>query len=170
MIIYKTNRLQARQATTADAEFILKLLNEPAWHQFIANHSIDTLEKASDYIQQKLLASYANFGFGLWVIEKSDGATPIGLCGLLKRESLEILDIGFAFLSRYRHQGFASEAAIETMNYAKHTLKQDSVAAITDPLNKSSIKLLENIGFKYLSTFSHPGSDKILSLYVKTQY
>ncbi|CAB1064069.1 hypothetical protein D1BOALGB6SA_8860 [Olavius sp. associated proteobacterium Delta 1] len=34
-----------------------------------------------------------------------DGAVPIGICGLLKRESLEDVDAGFAFLPEFRGKG-----------------------------------------------------------------
>lgn len=165
MTIYKTKRLRARLATINDSKFILKLLNEPSWKQFIADHSIDTQAKAADYIEEKLLASYANFGFGLWVIEKIDQTIPIGLCGLLQRDSLPCADLGFAFLSDYWGQGYAAEAAAETLHYAKNVLRAQQVMAITDKANAHSIKLLEKIGFVYESTFSHPGSNEVLSLY-----
>jgi RimJ/RimL family protein N-acetyltransferase len=167
--IFKTKRLLLREASIDDSEFILKLVNEPAWHEFIFNHSIDTIEKASEYIEQRMIAMYQNFGFGLWVVEKRDDAVPIGICGLLKRDSLNCIDLGFAFSAEYWKQGFASEASIAALTYAKSELKIQRIVAITDSLNTRSVKLLERIGFVYESKFSHPGSDEVLSLYEKTQ-
>lgn len=168
MIIVKTNRLLLREASTDDSEFILKLINEPAWHEFISKHSIDTIEKASEYIEQKMKAMYQTLGFGLWVVEKTDDATPIGICGLLKRDSLQYIDLGFAFLADYWGQGFALEASIGCLKYASNEIKSQKILAITDPSNTRSVKLLEKAGFIYESNFSHPGSDEILSLYATT--
>ncbi len=168
MNILKTKRLLLREVSTDDADFILKLINEPAWHEFIYNHSTDTIEKASDYIEQKMIAMYQKLGFGLWIVEKIQNAEPIGICGLLKRDTLNCIDLGFAFSADYWGQGFASEASIGALIYARNKLKAQRVIAITDPLNTRSVKLLEKIGFVYESKFSHPGSDEILSLYAKT--
>ena len=168
MNILKTKRLLLREVSTDDADFILKLINEPAWHEFIYNHSTDTIEKASDYIEQKMIAMYQKLGFGLWIVEKIQNAEPIGICGLLKRDTLNCIDLGFAFSADYWGQGFASEASIGALIYARNKLKAQRVIAITDPLNTRSVKLLEKIGFVYESKFSHQGSDEILSLYAKT--
>ena len=168
MIIAKTKRLLLREASTNDSEFILKLVNEPAWHQFISTHSIDTIEKATEYIEQKMIAMYQEHGFGLWVVEINGEPTAIGMCGLLKRDSLQHVDLGFAFLADFWGQGFALEAAIASLKYAKREIKAKKVVAITDPLNTRSVKLLGKAGFTYESKFSHPGSDEVLSLYAKT--
>ena len=167
MIVSETARLAIREATAADALFFLALMNEPAWHQFIYSHSIDTCEKAADYIEERVIASYQSLGFGLWVVEKRDEAKPIGLCGLLKREVLDAIDLGFAFLSAYEGQGFAKEAAIESLDYARRVIGAPNVLAITDPCNARSIKLLEALGFVYKSGFSYPDSAEVLSLYDK---
>ena len=168
MIISKTKRLLLREASTDDSEFILKLINEPAWKKFISNHSIDTIAKASEYIEQKMLAMYQKIGFGLWIVEKIDDSVPIGICGLLKRDSLQSIDLGFAFLAKYWGHGFALKATIASLIYAKSEIKANKIVAITNPLNTRSVKLLEKAGFIYESKFSHPGSDDILSLYAKT--
>lgn len=165
MSILKTDRLILRQASINDSEFILALLNEPAWHEFIATHSIDTLEKSAEYIEQKLLAMYREHGFGLWLVETIDGLVPVGLCGLLKRESLPHLDLGFALLAQYSGQGFAFEAAMASLAYARNELREQTVLAISKPSNRRSIALLKKLGFGYESEFSHPGSTEVLWLY-----
>ena len=167
MIISMTQRLLLREATIEDSEFILKLVNQPAWHEFIGSHSIDSIENTNEYIQQKMLAMYQQYGFGLWVVEKLEGKIQTGICGLLKRDSLDVVDLGFAFLENYWGQGFAFEAARATLNYASNELKRQKVVAILNPLNIRSVKLLNKLGFHYESTYSHPGSDEVLSLYTK---
>jgi RimJ/RimL family protein N-acetyltransferase len=123
MTVLKTNRLLLREVSTDDSEFILKLINQPAWKQFISNHSIDTIEQASEYIEQKIITMYQKVNFGLWLVEKIDDAVPIGICGLLKRDSLQSIDLGFTFLADYWGQGFATEASIASIKYAKSEIK-----------------------------------------------
>lgn len=165
MTIAVTDRLNLREATTADAEFFLTLLNQPAWLKFISQHDIRTQEQAIAYLQTKIIPSYAQNGFGFWVAEARANRRPIGICGFIKRDSLEHIDLGFAFLEAFWGQGYAFEAAEAALEYARLNLNDDKILAITLPENKRSCGLLERLGFKLESTFSHPGSDEILSLY-----
>jgi [ribosomal protein S5]-alanine N-acetyltransferase len=92
--------------------------------------------------------SYARNGFGLYAACLRD-ATPIGICGLVKREGLHDPDVGFAFLSRYWFLGYAVESAAAVLAHAHDVLGLKRVVAITSPDNWSSIGVLEKIGLKY---------------------
>lgn len=72
----------------------------------------------------------------------------MGLCGLIKRDSLEDVDIGYAFLPQFRGQGYAREAAAAVLQYGKERFDFKRLAAITSPDNHDSYSLLENLGFK----------------------
>jgi RimJ/RimL family protein N-acetyltransferase len=91
--------------------------------------------------------SYARNGFGLYAV--CLGGTPIGICGLVKREGLNDPDVGFAFLSRYWSSGYAVESAAAVLAHARDTLHIQQVVAITSPDNWSSIAVLEKIGLKF---------------------
>ena len=165
MTILKSQRLLLREATVEDSEFILQLMNEPAWREFIASHSITNTEKAAEYIKNRLIAMYSQLGFGLWVVETKKGGEPVGLCGLIKRPWLTSVDLGFAFLESHWGNGFAYEAATACLKYACRHIKTKQVAAITVPHNARSIKVLEKIGFYYLSNCTNPDTAELLSLY-----
>lgn len=160
--IIETTRLQLREFNLNDAKFILLLLNTPTWLEFIGDKQVKNLDDASQYINSHLLQSYKANGYGLWLVELKDSNMPIGMCGLVKRESLEHTDIGFAFLPEFEGQGYGFESANAVMNYAKYSLKLDTILAITDVKNQSSIRLLEKIGlnFKYSKELSK--NDKVL--------
>ncbi|MFK7804535.1 MAG: GNAT family N-acetyltransferase [Anaerolineae bacterium] len=167
-MISATGRLNLREATTADAEFFLTLLNEPAWLKFISQHEMRTHEHVVEYLETKIIPSYSANGFGFWVVELKADQQPIGICGFIKRDSLEHADLGFAFLEAVWGQGYAFEAAVASLKYAKINLSEPKILAITLPENKRSSSLLERLGFDLESTFSHSGSDEILSLYSLT--
>jgi RimJ/RimL family protein N-acetyltransferase len=95
------------------------------------------------------MASYDRFGFGLYLTELKETGTPIGMCGLLKRDSLEDVDIGFAFVPQFWKQGYAWESASAVMAYAKDVIGLDRLAAITSPDNAKSIGLLSKLGMTF---------------------
>lgn len=148
-MILETERLQLRTLTLDDAGFVLRLLNEPSFIQNIADRGVRTIDQARDYILKGPIASYEKFGFGLWLVETKSAAAPIGMCGLLKRDVLDDVDIGYALLSEFWSQGYALEAASGAMAYAGKTLGLNRVVAVVNPDNKASIRLLEKLGFRF---------------------
>jgi RimJ/RimL family protein N-acetyltransferase len=149
MIVIESERLSLRQFSSEDAEFILTLLNQPSFLRYIGDKKVHNREDAQQYILNGPIASYNQNGFGLYLVELRQSHTPIGMCGLIKREELPDVDIGFAFLPDFWKQGFASEAAAAVMNYAQQTLHLKRIVAITNPDNDASIKLLQRMGFTF---------------------
>jgi len=145
--VLETERLRLRRLVAEDAPFILELLNEPGWLRFIGDRGVHDLEAARGYIEKGPQAMYARLGFGLYCVEAKHGGTRLGMCGLLKRDNLEHVDIGFAFLARHQGRGYAREAAVATLAEARG-LGLGQVAAITNPDNDRSIRLLESLGFQ----------------------
>jgi ribosomal-protein-alanine N-acetyltransferase len=159
MSIIQTARLSLRELDLGDAAFILELLNEPGFIRNIGDKGVRTLANARDYILQGPMDSYVRHGFGLYATCLRQSAlpgvragTPIGICGLVKREGLNGPDVGFAFLSRYWSNGFAVESAAAVLAHAKEALNLLRVVAITSPDNAQSIAVLEKIGFKFERT------------------
>jgi len=148
MIVLETERLFLRGLKPEDAQFILALLNEPSFLRFIGDKKVRTIQDAEQYIQNGPVASYERHGFGLCLVELKDTHTPIGICGLLKRDELPDPDIGFAFLPDFWNKGFAFESAAAVMNDARERLNLNRVLAITNQDNEPSIKLLQKLGLQ----------------------
>ena len=149
MKVLETNRLILSRLSTEDAEFILELLNEPSFLRFIGDKGVRTLDDARDYILNGPVDMYNRLGFGLYLTELKDGSVPIGMCGLLKRDSLEDVDIGFAFLPKFWGRGYAYESAAAVMAYGKTVLGLNRIVAITSPDNYASGRLLEKLGLRF---------------------
>jgi len=163
--VLETERLRMREFTLADTAFIIELLNSPGWLEFIGDRNVHTPEQARLYLENGPLKSYQVHGYGLSMVERKDDGMPVGMCGVLNRDTLECPDIGFAFLPAHHAQGYAFEIAQATLDHAKETLGLPRVAAITVPGNSRSIRLLEKLGLRYVRSFSSPGSDELLSYY-----
>ena len=156
MIISQTERLTIRWFTLADAPFILNLVNQQSWLEYIGDKGVRHLKDAETYIQL-VIDTYQKHGFGLYLVEKSSSSETIGICGLVKRESLQDFDIGFALLPQFEGNGYAFESASAILQLAKDEFKLQRIAAICTPDNHSSIMLLEKLGFRLdLSSFPDP--------------
>lgn len=149
MVVLETERLFLLQLSIENAQFILTLLNEPSFVRYIGDKKVRNIKDAQQYILNGPVKSYEQNGFGLYLVELKDTHTPIGMCGLLKRDELPDVDIGFAFLPDFWNRGLASEAATAVLKYAQETLQLKRIVAITNPDNYASIKLLQRLGFTF---------------------
>ncbi len=156
MPVLQTARLLIREFMLRDAAFILELLNEPAFIEFIGDKGVRDLAGAETYLREGPLASYAKHGFGLWAVTLHDG-TPLGSCGLLQRDFLPHPDLGYAFLARHHGQGYAHEAASAVLHHARDHLKLTTLHAITAFRNPASVKLLGKLGFDFVDFIQQPG-------------
>ena len=149
MTVIETERLVLRRLSPDDAEFIIELLNQPSFLRYIGDKEVRNNTDAVRYIQNGPVASYEQFGFGLYLVELKDTGVPIGMCGLLKRDSLPDVDVGFAFLPSYWSQGYAFESAAAVMTYGRQVLGLRRIVAITSIDNDASIRLLEKLGLRF---------------------
>jgi RimJ/RimL family protein N-acetyltransferase len=163
--VLQTERLNLRWLKESDAEFILDLLNQPSWLEFIGDRGVRNLDDARAYINNGPLAMIQQHGFGLYLAEVKSSGAPIGLCGLIKRETLDDVDIGFAFHPDCWGKGYAREAAKACVDYARDQFKLSRLVAITMPENKASIGLLKAIGMQYEKAVSLGDSDEVLQLF-----
>jgi RimJ/RimL family protein N-acetyltransferase len=163
--VLSTPRLTLRHLTLEDAAFMLELLNEKPFLENIGDRGVRNLADAKAYLAKGAIASYQDFGFGLYAVERKDAAEPIGICGLSKRESLDHPDLGFALLKKFHGQGYARESAEAVLHYARKTLGLRRIEAITKPQNRASIRLLENLGFRFEKTIRMPDDKADTSLF-----
>ena len=145
----ETERLNLRRISARDAKFILALLNDPSFIRNIGDKRVRSVSNARSYIRNNIVASYERFGFGLYMVELKDSGSPIGICGLVKREALPDVDIGFAFLPPFWSKGYATESAQAVKAYAIDVVGLKRIAAVTNPDNDGSIGVLEKIGLSF---------------------
>jgi ribosomal-protein-alanine N-acetyltransferase len=145
--VIATPRLVLRPLTGDDAAFIFELVTDPAWLRFIGDKGVANADDARRYIENGPAAMYARHGFGLYAVELKEDGVPIGMCGLIKRDTLPDVDLGFAFLPRYRSQGYGVEAGAAMLDYGRNVLRLERIVAIVSPDNTASISLLKRLGF-----------------------
>jgi RimJ/RimL family protein N-acetyltransferase len=145
----ETDRLTLRHLRLDDAELILELLNQPSFLRFVGDKGVRTLDDARRYLESGPIDSYRRNGFGLYLVaEKSSGAA-VGMCGLIRRETLDDVDVGFALLPRFWRQGYAFEAAAAVLDHGLRKLRLRRIVAVTQPDNLGSIRTLEKLGMRF---------------------
>ena len=147
--VIRSRRLQLRELTLEDDEFILQLLNEAPFLRYIGDKGVRTRSDAREYIVQGPIESYRRCGFGLYLTSLRDEGVPVGICGLVKREGLEDVDLGFALRSRFFSNGYAAEAAASMLAHGREHLGLRRIVAITARDNLASIAVLEKVGLRF---------------------
>lgn len=165
MHVLDTERLTLRWLEPTDAAFMFELMNDPGWLQYIGDRGIRSLEDARRHIVEGPRAMCERLGFGLFLVALREGDTPIGACGLLKRDWLEEVDIGYAFLPAFRGHGYAREAAAAMVRHGRTALGLQRIAAIVSDGNASSLRLLDGLGFRFERMILPPGATTAICLY-----
>ena len=162
MTVTQTERLLLRWLDARDSAFIFELVNEPSWLRYIGDKGVKTLQDAQRYIEDGPIEMYQRLGFGLYVVELKENGAPIGICGLIKRDALVDVDLGFAFLPRFWTKGYALESASAVMSYGRSALGLSRIVAIVSQDNHRSARLLKKLGFRFESSVSlQPDGDEL---------
>lgn len=163
--IIETERLHLCHLRLDDAPFVLELLNDAEYVRFIGDKGVRTVEDACEYLRTGPIASYAQHGFGLYAMRLAGRDTAIGMCGLIKRDTLPDVDIGYALLSAHRGHGYAFEAAAAVLAHGRDTLGLTRIVAVTARDNLRSIHLLEKLGLQFEQTITWPDDGAEVNLF-----
>ena len=162
--VARTDRLRLRLVGVRDAAVYLDILNDPAFIEHIGDRGVRSLDDAVKSIEEGPVTMQRTRGHSMYMVELLEGAVAVGLSGLIKRDTLEDVDIGYAFLARHRGQGYAFEAAQAVVAHAR-TLGIPRLVAITTPGNAASIGLLLRLGMCFEGTRSLVEGEPALNLY-----
>jgi [ribosomal protein S5]-alanine N-acetyltransferase len=140
-----TSRLNLKLIAHEDCDFMCALVNTQGWLAFIGDRNIHSKNDAAAYISR--LLNTENLFY--WVVGLKESDIPIGIVSFLKRAYLDSYDIGFAFLPEFGGNGYAYEAASETLKIVSQNPAYKPILATTVPANEKSIKLLVKLGFRF---------------------
>lgn len=165
MIILRTSRLYLSKINKKDAPFLYQLMNDPDWILNIGDRQINNLEDAEKFIANRFIKSYKENEFGFYILRLIEDDNPIGICGLIKRDGLDNVDIGYALIPEFRGNGYAFEAAKVVYAYGVNHFKLDKIVAIVNPGNKKSAQILEKLGLQFEKMITLPNETKEIQLF-----
>lgn len=160
MTVLETERLVLREVDEGDAAFVLALLNTPGFLENIGDRGVRTDDDARAYIRDKMAASYRDHGYGMWLAVERGAGALVGLAGLVRRDGLDMPDVGYAFAPEAWGRGYAKEAAAAVVAHATEKLGIPRLAAITTPENFASMAVLRKVGFTFQRMIQLPGIDR----------
>jgi ribosomal-protein-alanine N-acetyltransferase len=160
-VICKTERLILREMTEDDSTFINELLNTPKFIKYIGDRGVRSDEDARLFIRDRYRKSYEQHGYGLYAVDQKSSGTPVGICGLVRRDTLPAADLGFAFLPEYEGQGYGYESSMAVIKYARETFGFSELLAITSLNNVVSVGLLKKVGFELESVIDTPEGERL---------
>jgi RimJ/RimL family protein N-acetyltransferase len=165
-MVLETERLVLRRIEKSDAPLVLELLNDPDFIRFVADRELRTEGDAENYIAAKMLPSFEKFGFGFYVAELKEAGTPVGMCGLIKRDTLEDVDVGFCIRRKFWGRGYATEVATGVVEHGRTQFGLPRVVGIVSPGNANSISVLKKLGLRFEKTIRLPGYENDGQLFV----
>lgn len=166
MIVLETERLRLVRFQRAHAADLFRLMNDPDWLRFIGDRGIRTIEDAIRQIEERYDAHHRQHGFGFCAVLEKQSSSLVGLCGLVQRDTLPEIDLGYALLPEYRGRGYVQEVAQACLQYARDTLGRREVLAIVNEDNQRSISVLARLGFVYRGPYRVPGEERDIAMYV----
>jgi RimJ/RimL family protein N-acetyltransferase/catechol 2,3-dioxygenase-like lactoylglutathione lyase family enzyme len=149
-----TPRLTLRHFVEDDGAFYCQLVNQPSWLANIGERNIRSAADAAAIIRDRFIPNYQAWGYGMYVVERTADRTPVGICGLVKRDTLPDPDLGFALLEAHWGQGYAAEASRAVLDHARDRLHLRRLLAILTATNERSRRLLLKLGFTPAGTIT----------------
>ena len=149
-IIFETPRLILRRFTEDDAALLLQLNSDPEVLKYLHEPVLETEEQTRKVIRDIILPQY-DLNLGRWAIHKKDDQQFIGWCGLKYLPELDEIDLGYRFIKTAWGNGYATEAARQTLEYGFNTLHLKTITGRAHVKNTASLKVLEKIGMKFMS-------------------
>jgi len=160
-IIRETERLIIREIVPTDLEAMFELHSDPDVHVYLKNQTITSREKMMEIINS-IRQQYVDFGVGRWAMINKETKEFIGWTGLqfvIKETNSHrnFYDLGYRLLKKFWRQGYATESAFASVEYAFEKLNLTEVYAMADMRNDGSNKILKNVGLKFIETFDFEG-------------
>lgn len=118
----------------------------------------------------KQLASYKQYGFGLWAVIHKKDRVFLGQCGITMQNLHNVLvpEIGYVFQKEFWHKGYALEAARACKDYAFSVLNFTEVYSIIRKNNFPSLLLAQKNDMKEVGSIvkHYYGMDMPHAVYV----
>lgn len=157
--ILETDRLVLREFSLSDAEGMYALNLDPDVIRYTGDPAFKSIADARVFLGN--YSDYKRNGYGRWSVILKESGEFVGWCGLKYHED-DFVDIGFRFFKDQWGKGYATEAALATLNYGFQTLKLNEIIGRTASENTASIKVLEKLNMQFWKRGSCHGIENTL--------
>jgi len=147
MIITETDRLRLEKIDISHFQSLVTLLANPRVHRLWPEPKTRTREESLQYFE-KIQSQYKEFGYSYWAVIRKEDNQFLGICGLLPEEinGKKEVEVGYRIDDQFWGNGYGTEAALMTMNYAHEQLGWSTIISLILPENEQSIRVAEKNG------------------------
>ena len=155
----RTDRLALRAWRDEDREPFADMNADPV----VMEHFVRRLDRArSDAFVDRIATCWAERGYGLWALERTDTGEFIGYTGLwpalFDAPFTPAVEVGWRLAAAYWGRGFATEAARAAVAYGFETVRLPEIVSFTSEVNARSWRVMERLGMlrDTAGDFDHP--------------
>lgn len=149
--LFITDRLKVRPLKLTDFEQFHKMQSNPKVMQFVRLKTMTFDENKQDLAQLITRYEKKNNDFNIYAVCFKNDDELIGSVALVKDELNED-EIGYRFIPKYWGQGLGFEVAFGLITYCR-SIEMHKLIAIVAEENKSSLKIVEKLEFKFEKEF-----------------
>jgi RimJ/RimL family protein N-acetyltransferase len=146
---FSTDRLRMRAWAHADAASLTEIYTDPEITPWLgpvdpaqAGTRIDT------YVEH-----WRRHGYGIWAVEEVESGQFVGRVGFMHHDDWTASDhdaeIGWALLRSAWGRGYATEAALAALDWARARPNLKKIISITRPDNVRSRRVMDKLGLEY---------------------
>ena len=142
----ETARLRLRQWDEGDYEAFARYYADAESARFVGGR------KDPDQAWRHMALQVGHWqlrGFGYWAIEEKSTRSFVGSAGLWQSPGWPKLELGYWLVRDQQGKGYAHEACLRCIEYARATLRARSLVSYIDPRNEPSIRLARRLGAVY---------------------
>ena len=165
-------RLLLRSFTLADLPVLRSMRAKEEVSRYLGTSALQTPEFVAERLHA-YLECYRLHGFGVAAVTEKSGVELIGWSGLQPLEfgwnghwprphETKQIEVGYSFDTPHWGKGYATEVAAAWLRYDFEEAGLRRIVAVASPENKSSWRVMEKLGMKYVTTEPHYGSECVL--------
>jgi RimJ/RimL family protein N-acetyltransferase len=150
-MILETKHLIIREFAASDLEDLARILSNAEVMRFSLTGEPLSKKQTQEMLEKRIVAHYAQYGFGLWALITKEDNRLIGFAGLITQtiDGEELVELGYRLHPDYWGQGLATEACLAITEYAFNKLKMKRLISIIDPRNTRSLKVADRLSMSF---------------------
>lgn len=157
-----TKRLTLRSFERDDEEAAFAFFGDPDVMRFSLNGPHTSRKPTEDFILTNINRQ-ERVGYSIWAVVETAPGSVIGMCGLAEfGHGIGGIELAYRLRKDRWGQGFATEAALASVEYAFTELKLARLIGAVEPANLASVSVLEKCGFIRITRRDIAGKDAFL--------
>ncbi len=151
-----TTRLHLRGFRLDDVEPLYRILQAPGIMRYFPNPDPPPRDRVERLITHQL-EHWEEHSYGWWAVVPQGQRELIGWCGLTFLPETGETEVAYLLAKPSWGQGYATEAARASLQFALDRVDADQIIGLTHPENIRSQRVLEKLGMSFVNQAEYFG-------------